>query len=435
MIVGQRVVLWPDSIAYYEWGVRLGTSFDFVKHPIYRTPFYPLFLAVFFRFGETAKTITAIVTAQHLLGLASVALVYFIARKAFDQRVAFFSALLFGLHTLQLYYETVIQTEVLFIFLLLLVVYCFLEFLPDFTARRGALIGALLVCLTLTRPLGKLIILLLLLALYFDKRSLRQILRPALAMIVVYLLGLSVWCFENQRSDGFFGLSRDSGLNAFHRVFDIDQRTPPINTAYPQVAALIKHFRLKGQTVFVNVYFTLGEETHSLLHADKLMYASAVEAAKFDWLFVVNTARNWSKLFLDADSSVTICRKFDREYLCAAPRAKYIQAVDIQQRSRHRKAGFQIIGYFENAALPMGLISVSAFFGAALALYRRKDSLLPQFLMVGLIMYFSLLTALTNRPHDRFRLPIDSFLIVFAMYAASVIWSQVESVIKARRTK
>lgn len=84
----------PDNKGYIPWGVALLDLGDFAG-PAVRTPGYPLFLAA--TFAVLGLSGTAVLVAQHLLGLATVALLTLMAARLSRPAVALVTGLVAAL--------------------------------------------------------------------------------------------------------------------------------------------------------------------------------------------------------------------------------------------------------------------------------------------------------------------------------------------------
>ncbi len=116
-----------DARYYDEWALRLAHGESNEAAPFYEAPLYPHFLgavyAVVDRCGAIERRFDVVVLLQLLLGLASVALLASVARRAFDDRsgwIGVLAALLFVLYPTQVYFESKLLANALETFLLLL---------------------------------------------------------------------------------------------------------------------------------------------------------------------------------------------------------------------------------------------------------------------------------------------------------------------------
>ena len=153
--------------------------------------------------------------------------------------MAFYGALLWTLSPLQLYYETAVTTEALFVFVVMVLIWVMTHAAGAWPGTPALLaIGTLCGAATLTRPVAKgLVCLFAALAWWWSPRPR---LRAALLVPAAYLLVVAPWMYVNSQTYGFVGISRGEGLGLFLRAFDVDHLPPPAETAYPRVRAWYK---------------------------------------------------------------------------------------------------------------------------------------------------------------------------------------------------
>lgn len=422
MSLGTNGILWPDSRAYYRSAALIAKFGNFHWHEIYRTPFYPLFMSAFFwLFGQTELAGFLIISAQRLLGVFSVVLVYKIARKNFGPGVAFYSSLLLALHTLQLYYETTLHTEPLFTFLLLLVLYVCDKFFDQATSSRAALIGFLCGILTLTRPLGQFVLPIVLIVFLLRERFSSQWWKTVAVSFSIFAAVLLPWMFTNKVYYKFFGLSQDLGLNLFHRIIDVEKIPPREKTEFPRVKRAWEAETIQHEITYFHVYHQLLKERIRRVKADRMMASFAIEtltqeSGKYFAPYLKNVVVTFFDFFFRARRSVQFCGDPNGSYMCTkntlGQREKAFSN-NAENISSGKRAA--VHKYFRVARLPMAFVSLLAMIGFVSALLHwRKSS--PTILLTVLIpLYFALLTGIFNIPEDRFRLPMDPLLFVFAV--------------------
>lgn len=424
LTVSQPLIVWPDSHAYLVWGGKIVERNPLDSYPIFRTPLYSLFVSAFVRFGWSASQMTALVAGQHLLGLAAIVALYFAGRRAFSPTVALCAAFVFGLHGLQLYYEQVAQTEVLFVALL----WCSVAYLAR-TLSRISLVGALNVgllfgLLTLTRPVGQPLVILAILAIGSRCRWRLPVL---IAPLLGFMVAIAPWLIANHQARGYWGISRELGINLFHRVIDADQNTLPPDTKFPRVAAMIRSNRARRPVVYFSVWHALVREEGSL-NADKILTESSLEVIRANpGPYLFNTATTFFGFFLDAWTSINTCQYQGRELTCGMSRGASIPAVEKQVLGLSPEDTARSAALPQNLELPMGLIAVLATFGAVFSLRRSSklqagsppsgEQMAIRLFLVTTVLMFGVLTSLFNRQDDRFRLPVDGALILFASAA------------------
>ncbi|MBP9839161.1 MAG: glycosyltransferase family 39 protein, partial [Proteobacteria bacterium] len=217
LFLSQSGIIWADSTSYYLWAVEIAETFTFTTYPFYRTPFYSMFLSPFLLFGESILAGRAILLAQYTLGVLTVFYLYKIARLYFSEKVAFLAAMLFSLDVLQLYYETVIQTEVLFCFLLVLTSYQSLVLIEKQDSKRNLIfLGISIGLLTLTRPIGRLFFIVVLICSFIKNKNFKNTIKKGGIIFTFYYLTILPWQIINYHTYNHWGLSLDMGINLFH---------------------------------------------------------------------------------------------------------------------------------------------------------------------------------------------------------------------------
>ncbi len=154
-----------DCAYYDEWALRAAHGESYGAAPFYEPPLYPHFLAGLYwivdRFGAIERRYDVAGIVQLALGLASLVLLFRIARKVFGEHgdwVGVVAALLLTLYPSQVYFESKLLANVLETFLLLLA----FDLLLDANGRRGRLaIGGLVIGLLCTARADKLLLLVL----------------------------------------------------------------------------------------------------------------------------------------------------------------------------------------------------------------------------------------------------------------------------------
>ncbi|HWP45624.1 MAG TPA: PA14 domain-containing protein [Candidatus Limnocylindrales bacterium] len=418
MTLGTYGILWPDSIIYYNTARAILSQFSLSPHLIYHTPLYPLFLALFLYFGETPKIGTLVIIAQRILGLLSIIFFYKIAKKIFDSTVAFYSSLLFSLYTLLLYYETVVQTEVLFIFFLSLWLYATLKILEKNSWKGYFLMGILYGLLALTRPVAQFFILSLPLVLWFKAGRIRRIIFPSVLAFATYLAVISPWMFINHRTYGFWGLSRGQGLGLFYRVLDLDGLRPVENTRYPLIKRIYEEERLRNKVVYYEVKnrltFKLG---YSELEADKALFSFALETLRaHPYQFILNTFKQFYEMLTVPEYSIHICLANHVPNLCCKwTRGFSVGAFPNTPTDHFPSIKWGIHYFFTKGAMSMKVVLIFCLLGIIFYFSRRPDSRTYAILLLMTVGYFTLMPSVFNSPEDRYRLPIDALLFMFAV--------------------
>ena len=240
------ILLHLDSDSYFEIAQRLwrGEGFGDLSR---RTPLYPLFLWLTGRL-ETAGLLPAVVT-QHLLGVATVVLLYLVARRVLPARmrsVATISGLVLAVIPYPILTEHSILSESLFTFLLAASAYSLLAWWQEDRARYAVACGALLALAALTRPIAAGIFPLWVALLFLlrrengGQRALGFLLRAGLAWAAL----LAPLLIRNYAVMGSFALERSLGRNLIS-VADRWVSYGVVNDpgAYPEIRAIYGTYR------------------------------------------------------------------------------------------------------------------------------------------------------------------------------------------------
>lgn len=423
----------PDSWAYSKWGFNIAVKGDIYSHPIYRTPGYPVFLALFYYlFGLNPPVGEVIVFAQRLLGVATGVLIYLIGLRLTTNRwIPFLGALIYLTMPRVLYYETTIHTEPVFNFFLCATIFYAVRLLEPSGEKaphsaKFAWLALLCAALTLVRPIGQFLIVVfaVLYLIKFRRGAVLQVLVSVLAFFVFLL----PWMLVNKKSEGFFGLSRDQGINLYHRVIDIDesQPVPREQTKYKSVWHNYSKAKLRPEVTYFHVYHAFLRGRTSELKTDNLMLGFAIETLKENKMrFVTNTFILFAQFFLETRNSVLFCRAGNSpEFICASTQWKgYIRAFP-NYPNRLSVLGRKIsTPFMKYAVIPEWILGGLGLYGIILVSRQRRFFLSPNALVIGVIFYFATLTAIFNRAEDRFRLPIDGFLAIYAVLGLFAIYS------------
>jgi Tfp pilus assembly protein PilF/4-amino-4-deoxy-L-arabinose transferase-like glycosyltransferase len=114
--------LYLDAFRYNNWAQSIAFGIQHAIEPTFRAPFYPIFLAVIYKiFGYDLFTARL---AQMLISALSCVLIYYIAVKIFNKRVAIISSLFAAFYGPFIYWagELLIVTLIIFLDLVMLLI-------------------------------------------------------------------------------------------------------------------------------------------------------------------------------------------------------------------------------------------------------------------------------------------------------------------------
>lgn len=145
-------ILIGDAIGYQRLALGLAESWSFAGET-FRTPGYPFFVAIIYSvFGVK---IWLVLFLQILLDLVSVYIIAEVGRLLFSRKAGLIAAVLYAIDPVAIFCTLTLNSETLFILLLVAAVYLFLD--GSLNRKHGSLIfsGVLIASATLVRPLAQ----------------------------------------------------------------------------------------------------------------------------------------------------------------------------------------------------------------------------------------------------------------------------------------
>lgn len=185
-------------------------------HPqTFRVPGYPAFIALVL---YVSGSVDAVVWMQILLTVFSALLVFLLAEKISGSRApAYIAAVLFCINPNQLLYTLNLNSEPLFVFLLLLTLYMFL-FSEERVAVRYGGAGLLLGAATLVRALGTYLPVFFVAYLLLAIHPLKKALLAGGILLAAFAFVLAPWVIRNHSVSGVWGVSATSA-NSFYEFY------------------------------------------------------------------------------------------------------------------------------------------------------------------------------------------------------------------------
>ena len=153
--------LFLDSEFYYQWAHSLATGHGHPPGPFWLSPFYPFFMAALFAITGSI-TVKLVVVAQFVLSAGTLMLLALYTRKLFGDAAALVATAMAALYAPWLYYDGVVLSASLILFLNAAILYLLLtktdvseqtsNFKPQTSRWIWAVIGVLVGCSALARP-------------------------------------------------------------------------------------------------------------------------------------------------------------------------------------------------------------------------------------------------------------------------------------------
>jgi 4-amino-4-deoxy-L-arabinose transferase-like glycosyltransferase len=402
-------ILWPDSLSYLKFAMNIAANGSFALHKVYETPLYPMFLSLFLKLLPKAPlTGWLIILAQHLLGIASTFLLWRGGRRLFNESAAVIGALLFTVNPVVLYYEHVVHTETLFIFLLCCLFYRVLRMADSPTSRDAIELALWCVALTLTRPVAKILVLTVLLWLLLKVRKPGPALARGLVLVLTYSVLLLPWMTSNYANFGFFGISKGEGKNLLIRTRYIGLVENRTKDGRQEEAASPETGKKPRRRVTSKV-----ERDDSLLDYNLRMIRQN------PWLFARDSLRDFFLIVIAPQNSIHFDRSAPTPVL-DSPHLGSFTTVIFPNRPRRPSSSVNRLVYFQLTRLkPKGVVVFSFFMlGLLFFLVDRTRDRATGLLALSHVAYFALAAAVFIKPIDRFFLPACGFYFLFAAWGA-----------------
>ncbi|MBI2476168.1 MAG: glycosyltransferase family 39 protein [Candidatus Taylorbacteria bacterium] len=427
---GSALISLGDASGYLELAKSVAAGEGFRAGGMlsaFRTPFYPLFLSLFYFFH---LPLAFLPTVQiFLLSCASV-LLYRIGSWLFSKPVGFVAAMLFAVEPLLLVYGNMALSESLFVFLLIYSVYSLLKYFSDGT-RAPLMLSAILVgAMALTRPIGMyfplLVLFLMIIKNRLERKSPAAVLRPALIYIGLFVLTIAPWSIRNELTFGSWSLTNHGAIEIYN------ERVPIVIAAKENIdynSAFIKNQKNLEKSI-PNFSPTLLGNTFAyndfLARQSFLILKQNIPAVlKFHLIAALS--------YFHTTGYDYVLRYFGVENATAA--SNFTNFIFHQQWRALTKALLQtdpinvirLVGY-----LLWFIVNVSIAATVIYELRRSRENLFALILLIGAVLYFAVFSI---GPHTqaRYRIPTYPFLFILIGFATVTIGSRVRIYLKTRQ--
>ncbi|MDD5680399.1 MAG: glycosyltransferase family 39 protein, partial [Candidatus Omnitrophica bacterium] len=193
-----RQIFTPDSNYYNGLAENIveGKGFSSQGKPTtYKEPFYSFFLAsIYYIFGQNYGVVKII---QAVLGAMTCVIIFLIAKRLFDTKTAILSALISCFYPAFIKITELMITELLYTFLLILVVFFLLKYIQDGGYKNLIFCGTALGIASLTRSVIVLFPFLILLVLgkifVSQGRGIRKYVLSMAVFLAFFILPIAPW--------------------------------------------------------------------------------------------------------------------------------------------------------------------------------------------------------------------------------------------------
>ncbi len=139
-----------DPLYHDSWAKQIAGGDWMGNQVFFRAPFYPYFLAVLYKiFGHHLFLVRLI---QHLIGSLSVILIFLVAKKIFDRKVAILASILAATYWIFIYYEAELLLDYLLVFWGLLLIWFLLKAYETLKPTTWFFSGIIFGLFAITRP-------------------------------------------------------------------------------------------------------------------------------------------------------------------------------------------------------------------------------------------------------------------------------------------
>ncbi len=368
-----------------------------------RTPLYPfIIVALVSVFGSYY----ALFVAQIFLGVGNVILSWLIAHEFVGVRGALAVGVLAALEPFSAYLTGVVMTETLFTFVFLLMMWMMLRFFSTQHALTLALAASLLGAATLIRPVTQYFPLLLLFALAVHNRFVldKKFIKNSALVVGVFLLCIFPWSYRNYVTFGTSSLSAQAVSNAF---FALTSSAISLETGMPYEEERTALFKREGVRSIDDIHLGTEKYFKEKTVEELKKFPRGLVSALVISLFTFFTHDGYAAI-LDHYGVPLSYKHPGLETLLTAPRV----ALNFILEKARQPEMLVILG-----RVFWVLTTLCAFAGGTLYVFRR-DLSAPLILIAGSVAYFAATTTVLGlATTGRFRIPVNTFIFMFAVYA------------------
>lgn len=383
---GRNWTVYNDSRDYVEIAQNIIKNgqygFNLAMPDGSRTPAYPFFIAFF------GANVGLVVFVQHILSALVGLLIFKIGKRLFTERSGWWAGLFFAIEPSVMVWTEQALTEPLFTFLLISAIYLFILGLEK---SRNLLFSSLLFGLTaLTRPVGLLLIIPIIIFLFIWKKFGTISFKTIIFSILIFLAVLFPWYLRNKITFGVWTLEAMSKVvlnDETQKVLDIhrdEELGKILNERYPDITReKIDKNGFKGiSTRNPNIALYYKKRAKAIIMAYPLTFITVHLSGVPGILFKHN---------YDYYGQI-LARSFD---------TLNFEAINMP---------LSLLGSFIWYSIP-----ILAFFGFIYRLKEKDDKIrLETIFLFVIIVYFILVTG--HGGNDRFRYPISPLLFLFAFF-------------------
>ena len=383
-----------DALYNLDWAKQIASGDLWAKAPFFRAPLYPFFLTLLIKiFGEDLYFLRIV---QILIGSLSCVLIYLLARRLFNSRVALLASLFACFYAPFIFYEAEFQDTFLIIFLDILLVYLLFLAQKKPSLFRFFLSGIILGLSAIARPNILLFAVFIPLWIFFYFRK-KISLRIALNFVAFFLLGICLIVLPVILVNYFAG--KDFVIIAWQGGINFYLGNNPYASGYKAVASGIR-------TTWEGIYFDSINLSRKSTGRELKFSQTQTFWLKQGFNFIFEQPFLASKLYLKK-----IALFLGGYEISENPNIYFFWS---HPQNLLKPLLWKKIIYF-----PAGLLLPLAWLGVFLSFREwKKHSLVLGFIftyMLSVILFFV---------NTRFRLPVMPFLLIFSAFTIFKIIEQ-----------
>lgn len=389
-----------DSPGFLDLAIGIANGEGFQSNAGYpetfRSPGYPALVALFLL---TGFGLFGIVLLQILLTVCIVICTYRIGKKLTSERFALLAAVLTALSPNVLFHSSIILSDTVFTFLIVLSVYLFFFFKkPTLTATFG--VGVLVGLAVLVRPIALLLPLLFALGYALSGKTLRQSAAAAFLLVLGTLCIVLPWVLRNGYQTGVYTVSTVSSYNLAH--YNVPQF---LEYRYGADSEELSSFRNSLPSAAQDGYPAQVSEYDGAI-ATRVLIENVVPYSVYHALQTAKFFLSSSVRYVVLHVQVPSLQQFfgltgtERDLLDVL-KSGDIHVINSTLATQGIITLDRILMLFATLLLAVALI----------AGYRRVEILI----LLALIAYFAILTGPVSIP--RYRLPVEPFMWILVAYA------------------
>jgi len=361
----------------------------------FRTPGYPLLLAVLFFF---LRNWIVVLFAQGLL-VAFLPLLVYLVGKRLNEKAAFLASLIFIFEPTRIFLSNTLLSDILFSLLLIASLFFFLRFFDEFKTKDILISGLLLGFAVLVRAVAVFLPVIFLAYLFGQARNSKIIWKSSAVFLLGFLIFVFPWSLRNKL---IFNSWQLSSVGSYNLAYYNATQFQHYKTGEPLEKLVAEFNKFQGgetvETPSLAKVSLYNDFSRSLIGSDPLGYFK-FHLLKTLPFFVTDGLRDIARSFnLLRDEPPNLSS------LIAKGRWQDLKTFT-------REGGLAFLLFFLGFVFWV-LVSVLAAVGAIREFFRKSESRGLIMFFAVLILYFALLTGPVS--NARYRLPASVFMLIFA---------------------